>query len=74
MQTLVSRLSMLRQRAVAIFHRSNAPSAETAERRAKSNAAIAETAERRAKWNAAIAEHKLGQQPKGQSAPDATRT
>jgi len=50
MQALISRVSTLRQRALAIFHRSDALKAESAERRAK--------------WNAAISEHKQGQQPK----------
>ena len=59
MQTLFSRVSVLRQRAVALFHRSSVLEEGSAERRAK--------------WNAAIAEHKRAQQPKAASPPDATR-
>lgn len=54
---LISRVSMLRQRALAIFHRSDALKAESAERRAR--------------WNTAITEHKQGQQPKATPAPAA---
>jgi len=50
MKVLISRVSTLRQRALAVFHRSDPLEAESAERRAR--------------WNTAISEHKQGQQPK----------
>jgi len=49
LQALLSRVSLFRQRAVALFHRTDQLKADSAERRER--------------WNQVIAEHKKDQQP-----------
>jgi len=49
LQALLSRVSLFRQRAVALFHRTDQLKADSAERRER--------------WNQVIADHKKDQQP-----------